>query len=260
MSTTLTYLVFAFALSALALCVHAHDRPELVDQIAEVKPSVLGIALFTPLDAAAPSLLGTGFVVGDGSYVVTNYHVVSKKLNPQIVQYYVALSGEGQIPEMIRMETVGIDPAHDLAILKLSKKLTPVALANNTLLPGGTDVFMTGFPIGAVLGLYPASHTGIIAAITPDVNPAQNVDDLTLKMLTRLDGPIMIYQLDITAFPGNSGSPVLSRKTGEVFGVLNKVLVSGGKEAALENPSGISYAIPVRYIRNLAQRNNVSLD
>jgi serine protease Do len=93
-----------------------------------------------------------------------------------------------------------------------------------------------------------------------DVNPAQNVDDLTLKMLTRLDGPIMIYQLDITAFPGNSGSPVLSRKTGEVFGVLNKVFVSGGKEAALENPSGISYAVPVKYIRNLAQRNNVSLD
>jgi serine protease Do len=137
MPTTLTYLVFAFALSALALCVHAHDRPELVDQIAEVKPSVLGIALFTPLDAAAPSLLGTGFVVGDGSYVITNYHVVSKKLNPQIVQYYVALSGEGQTLEVIRVETVGIDPLHDLAILKLSKKLTPVALANNTWLPSG---------------------------------------------------------------------------------------------------------------------------
>jgi S1-C subfamily serine protease len=70
----------------------------------------------------------------------------------------------------------------------------------------------------------------------------------------------MVYQLDITAFPGNSGSPVLSRKTGEVFGVLNKVFVSSGKESVLENPSGISYAVPVRHIRNLANRNNISLD
>jgi serine protease Do len=137
MPTTLTNLVFAFALSAFALCVHAHDRSELVGQIAEVKPSVVGIALFTPLEASAPSLLDTGFVVGDGSYVVTNYHVVSKELNSQIVQNYVALSDEGQTPEVIRIEMVGIDPLHDLAILKLSKKLTPVALAYNTLLRSG---------------------------------------------------------------------------------------------------------------------------
>jgi len=70
----------------------------------------------------------------------------------------------------------------------------------------------------------------------------------------------MIYQLDITAFHGNSGNVVLSRKTGKVFGVLNKAFVSSGKEASLENPSGISYAISVRYIRNLAKRNKVSLE
>lgn len=121
---------------------------------------------------------------------------MSTELNPQIVHYYVALSGEGQTPEVIRIETVGIDPAHDLAILKLSKKLTSISLANNALLPSGTDIFTTGIPMGAVLGLYPAKHTGIIGATIPYVNPAQNADELTLKMLDRRadhDLPIGYY-------------------------------------------------------------------
>lgn len=260
MSTSLIYIALTFIGNVFPSNVIAHDRPELVDQVAQVKPSIVGIALFSPIEAAAPSLLGTGFVVGDGSYVVTNYHVVSQELDPSIVQYYVALSGEGRVPEAIKLETVGIDPIHDLAILKLSKKLTPLKLTSDALLPSGTDIFMTGFPIGAVLGLYPATHTGIIAAITPDVKPAKNAKGLTLEMLNRLDGPIMVYQLDITAFPGNSGSPVISRKTGEVFGVINKALLSSGKESVLENPSGISYAVPVKHIRNLAKRNNINLD
>jgi len=42
--------------------------------------------------------------------------------------------------------------------------------------------------------------------------------------------------------------------TGEVLGVINSVLVKATKEAALENPSGITYAIPVRFLRALMAR------
>jgi S1-C subfamily serine protease len=61
----------------------------------------------------------------------------------------------------------------------------------------------------------------------------------------------MVFQLDGTAYPGNSGSPVYDIATGEVYAVLNKVFVQGGREAAVEQPSGISYAIPIDLARPL---------
>jgi S1-C subfamily serine protease len=238
---------------------YAHEQNDLVGLIKKTKPSVVSIAMLTPLESNAPSILGTGFVVGNGQYVVTNYHVVAKELDPNVVQHYVALSGEGKTPKIHKTTIVDIDPVHDTAILKIESRLPALALARNDFADPGTSIVMTGYPIGAVLGLYPATHTGIIAAVAPDANPARNADDLTLQMLSRLKEPFLIYQLDITAFPGNSGSPVYSRETGEVLAVLNKVFVSAGKEAALSSPSGISYAIPIKQVRALAKKNNIEL-
>lgn len=235
------------------------EHKNLVELIKDIKPSIVGIGLYAPINAKASQILGTGFVVGNGKYIVTNYHVVSKELDPSIVQYYVALSGEGQNPRMHKTELLGIDPVHDLALLSIEDTLPALPLAQNKLVSSGTSIVMTGFPIGAVLGLYPATHTGIVAAIAPDANPARNADDLTLKMLSRLKKPFLIYQLDITAFPGNSGSPIMDRNSGDVIGVLNKVFVSAGKEAALSNPSGISYAIPVQHLKTLAAKHKVKL-
>jgi S1-C subfamily serine protease len=73
-------------------------------------------------------------------------------------------------------------------------------------------------------------------------------------MLRRLSDPYDVYQLDATAFPGNSGSPVYRPESGEVIGLVNKVFVQESKEAALERPSGITYAIPVDYIKRLLRR------
>ena len=254
-----SYFIFTVLLLSISLRANSHDLPDLSIQVKQNKPSIVGIGLFTPIQSNAPKILGTGFVVGNGKYIVTNYHVVSTELDTTIVQYFVALSGEGRLPKTHKMELIGIDPVHDLAILAIQDTLPAVSLANDELIDDGSEVFMTGFPIGAVLGLYPATHTGIVAAKAPDVNPARNADELTIKMLKRLKVPFLIYQLDITAFPGNSGSPVFNRKTGEVFAVLNKVFVSAGKEAALTNPSGISYAIPVKHVKALAKKNNITL-
>jgi len=82
---------------------------------------------------------------------------------------------------------------------------------------------------------------------------------LTLQMLERLKTPFLVYQLDATAYPGNSGSPVFNRNNNEVVAIINKVFVSEGKESALTNPSGISYAIPVRDLRKLAKGNDIAL-
>jgi S1-C subfamily serine protease len=227
--------------------------------IKDIQPSIVGLAMYTPLESKNPQLLGTGFVVGNGKYVVTNYHVVSKELQVDIVQHYVALAGKGERPEVLKLDLIAFDPVHDLAILSMDKALPALALANDEFIAEGSDIFFIGFPIGAVLGLYPATHRGIVAAVAPDINPARNANELTIQMLGRLKRPFMIYQLDATAYPGNSGSPVFDRESGDVIGVINKVFVSAGKEAALSHPSGISYAIPVKHLRKLANDNNVSL-
>lgn len=63
-----------------------------------------------------------------------------------------------------------------------------------------------------------------------------------------------MFQLDAVAYPGNSGSPLYDGETGEVIGVINAVFVKGAKENALKDPTGITYAIPSRYVRTLIEQ------
>jgi S1-C subfamily serine protease len=108
---------------------------------------------------------------------------------------------------------------------------------------------MTGFPIGAVLGPYAATHRGMIAAITPIAIPQGRAADLNPAVVRRLSsGSFPVFQLDATAYPGNSGSPIYDPVTGDVLGIVNMVLVKGTKEAALSQPSGITYAVPANHL------------
>lgn len=226
---------------------------DLSGTVEAVTPSVVAIGLYTPIEQRGNKVLGTGFVVDDGKKVITNYHVVSQALDPLIVQHYVVISGSGLNVKAIKAEVIKIDPVHDLALLTFSEALPAMRLAENDLLKPGVDVAFTGFPIGAAIGLYPATHKGMISAITPDAIPAQNADQLTVSVLKRLKQPELVYQLDATAYPGNSGSPVYNPEDGSVIGVINKVFVSQGKESALTSPSGISYAIPVKHVSALLE-------
>jgi len=134
-----------------------------------------------------------------------------------------------------------------------------LTLADEKFRGDGTYVAFTGFPIGTVLGLYPVTHRGIIASTTPTVVPVQAAEQINLKMLKRMRNPYLAYQLDATAYPGNSGSAMYDMKTGEVLGVINKVFVQATKEAVISNPSGITYAIPVKYLHQILRENNIKL-
>lgn len=249
------YLILLFIFLPLRL----HANESMVEVIKKVKPSVVGIGITTPMNSPANQLQGTGFVIGDGRYIATNYHVISEPLNPDVVQYRAVYAGNAKNTQTYRAEVVEIDPAHDLAILKIDTVLTPLIVGQDEFVPEGTHIAFTGFPIGAVLGLYPATHRGMIAAITPDAIPARSSDQLSINMLDRLQKVFLIYQLDATAYPGNSGSPMYLSDSGVVVGVINKVFVAETKESVLSKPSGISYAIPVTHLRNLAAKANITL-
>ena len=226
------------------------DLPKLVQ---EVRRSIVGIGTFEALRRPPIDLKGTGFVVHDGRHVATNYHVVASGINVTNKERLIVIVGNGRNYSDRDAEVVAIDPDHDVAILKITgEALPPVRLGTGGLLPDGTAIAVTGYPIGSVLGVYPVTHSGIISAITPIRIPQPDSRLLDATMILR--NPFDVYQLDLTAFPGNSGSPVYDLNSGRVVGILNSTFVKETKERALTNPTGISFAIPVAYIYQLLQK------
>lgn len=235
-------------------------QANLVTVVAKVKPSVVGIGTHTPTSRPQNVLRGTGFVIGDGSYVVTNAHVLPDVLDEALLQKMAVFIGSGNEAKVRQAEIIATSQRYDLALLKLKgAQLPALTLAQGAFVPDGTAIAFTGFPIGAVLGLYPVTHRGIIASTTPTIVPVPSAGQISIKMLKSLRNPYLVYQLDATAYPGNSGSAMYDQKTGEVVGVINKVFVQETKEAVIEKPSGITYAIPVKYLHQLLQEHDISL-
>ncbi|MEH6814824.1 MAG: serine protease [Motiliproteus sp.] len=223
------------------------------DTIDNVKGSIVGVGTYLPTRRPPAKLLGTGFVIADGKHVVTNNHVINVDLDVENRERLVVFAGQGAKLDMLTASLFRKDLQHDLAILSVSKKLPAMSLSGDGLVREGEVLAFTGFPIGAVLGLYPVTHRGMISSITPIAIPAPSSRQLDAIKIKRLRAPTMIYQLDATAYPGNSGSPLYHPETGVVVGVLNMVHVKTTKEDVLSKPSGISYAIPVKHLRALLQ-------
>lgn len=234
----------------LSFCVSGKNLPALISQI---KPSVVAIAIYNPTAAPRLKLLGSGFVIAPGNQVVTNYHVISASLDEAKNESYVVLSGHGSQPKVHQIKQTRLDPQHDLAVLEIAETLPSVRLASSDYIAEGSELAFTGYPITGVLGLYPATHGALLSSVTPIAIPADNSQVISAATLRKLRDPFFIYQLDGTAYPGNSGSMLYLQDSGEVVGIINMVLVRSSREAILSDPSGISYAIPVRHLHQLLQ-------
>jgi len=237
-----------------ALC---HAEP--ADVIARVKPSIVAIGTFQQLRSPQFAFRGTGFVVGDGSLVVTNAHVLPASVDSARRESLVVAvpPPDGMTDVQARQaRAIASDKEYDLVVLQIQGAPLPaLPLAEAVRVREGDTFLFTGFPIGPVLGLIPATHRAMVSALTPVVIPARNTRELSARAVTRLaGGAYKVLQLDATAYPGNSGSPLYDEKRGEVVGIVNMVFVKGTKESALTQPSGISYAIPVQPLVDLLKR------
>ncbi|WP_229257418.1 S1 family peptidase [Duganella callida] len=228
----------------------------LVDTIPAVKPSVVGVGTYLRTRSPAINFTGTGFVTGDGLSVITNAHVVPQALDSEHMETLGIVLGSADAVEFRPATVEAIDREHDLAHLRLrGTPLPALKLGDSDSVREGQSLAFTGFPLGMVLGLHRATHRATLAAITPILMPTLNSRKLDARLINRLQKPpFAIFQLDGTAYPGNSGSPVYDPDNGLVYGVINMVLVKGLKENAITNPSGITYAIPANYIRELLQQ------
>ncbi|MBT9612826.1 MAG: trypsin-like peptidase domain-containing protein [Burkholderiales bacterium] len=248
-------LIFTAVVSVLVFAVSVPARADLPQTLVKVKPSVVGVGSIQPTRNPARIFYGTGFVVGDGLTVVTNVHVLPPVLETEQLEQLVVLSGDARNPVMREAKTIAIDREHDVAVLRIKGDPLPaLTLGDSNAMREGSTVAFTGFPLGMLLGLYPATHRGVVAAITPYVVPTANSRQLEVKTIKRLGRPFNVFQLDAIAYPGNSGSPMYDPETGVVYGVLNSVFVKESKENLLKQPSGISYVIPSNHIRELLAR------
>ena len=232
---------------------------ELSETIQRIKPSILVVGTYKKTGSPQFSMRGTGFVVGDGNLVATNAHVVADITDPDIELVVRIGQGRSQGESRLRRAKVmASSKAHDLAVLRIDGAPFPaLKLANSDSVREGQAIAFTGFPIGGALGFSPVTHRGIVSSITPIALPAGNANQINDKLIRQIkSGTFDIFQLDATAYPGNSGSPVFDAASGEGIGVINMVFIKGSKEAALSQPSGITYAIPANYLAGLIERKS----
>lgn len=206
-------------------------RTAVVKAIEEAAPSVVNIHGRKTVRAETEALgsehfrqvngMGTGIVIDERGYVVTNFHVVEG-----VGRIQVTLSDKRTTTARL----VAHDPKTDLAIVKidLDKKLPVIKI-------GTSSDLMTGEPVVAVGNAYGYEHTvtrGIVSALhrTVQVSDEQKYHDL--------------IQTDASINPGNSGGPLINID-GEMIGINVAVRVGA---------QGIGFAIPVDEALEVAAR------
>ena len=149
-------------------------------------------AVKSVVTVATPNSLGSGFVIGDGTYVVTNYHVIENNLEEITVRTYQR--------DLLIAELLGFDEERDVALLKIADNYPVLELADSDKLQPGNKVIAIGNP----LGLSFTVTDGIVSAV-------------------HREGPNGLeeyIQIDVSLNLGNSGGPLLNT-AGEVVGINN---------------------------------------
>jgi serine protease Do len=249
-------------LTLAAILVTAAAHADLVTTIAQVKPAIAIVGTYKATNSPRFTLHGTGFVVGDageGNRLVTNAHVLVPPADADPdATLVVQLRAGNKLWQTRPAKVLEVDVVHDLALLRFDgPAVTAFKVRSSDKVQEGQSVAFMGFPIGGALGFSPVTHRATISSITPAALPTPTASQLNPKVIrsVRSNSPFDIFQLDGTAYPGNSGGPLFDPDTGEVLGVVNMVLIKGTRESALSHPSGISYAVPSSYVLKMMERN-----
>ena len=176
---------------------------------------------------------GSGVVVAEGGYIVTNNHVVSLDGQGRGARITVE-TADGQL---LPAELVGTDPAVDLAVLKVDADLPAVAFADSAPSVGDEAV-----AIGSPLGLSNTVTDGIISATGRGIQLSSEVT-------------VPVMQTDAPINPGNSGGALLNG-SGELVGINVAIAdASPSQSGAQEGASGsigIGFAIEGDLVQRVA--------
>ena len=174
--------------------------------------------VYVVADTAEGQATGSGFVVSADGLIVTNDHVVD---GAGQVQVKIGTSGKAKAAEV-----VGVDPSHDLALLKVdASDLPTLSLGDSSSVSVGDATYAIGNPYG----LDHTLTTGIVSALNRDLQAPNGAT---------ISGAI---QTDAALNPGNSGGALLDA-AGKVIGV--NAQIATGSSAGQGGNVGIGFAIP----------------
>ena len=164
---------------------------------------------------------GSGFIISEDGYIVTNYHVVSGASSVEVTLY----NGDTYDATVI-----GGDSDYDVAVLKINASgLQPVTLGESADVNVGDTVLAIGNPLGELTF---SMSQGIVSSC----DRAINVDGTPFNMI----------QVDCSINPGNSGGPLMNLY-GEVVGIVS-AKYSTYSSTTVE---GLGFAIPISDVRSI---------
>lgn len=194
------------SLEQLAAPENAMALPDIYDK---VSPSVVGVSC----TLARSSATGTGIIISEDGYIITNAHVVQDALSIMIV--------DSRLNEY-EAKVVGADSQTDLAVLKVEASgLTPCEFGKSGELRIGELAVVIGNPLG--LDLYGTMTTGIISGLNRTITIGEN------KMT--------LIQTQASINKGNSGGPLINAY-GQIIGITSAKVNSAYGE-------GLGFAIPI---------------
>lgn len=192
--------------------------------------TILGVAAALLGRAADAQSFGSGFAIGDGSVIVTNYHVIKG-------------CSDIRLPDVGAATVFKSDQKADLALLKVNKPLsTTLRLRTGRSIKLGEEIVVIGYPLRGLLSSPPAVTTGIVSSL------AGLRDDRTK---IQISAPIQ---------PGNSGGPVLDR-SGNVVGIVVSKL--DAIKAALitgDIPQNVNFAVHSSILSSLLDSYAINYD
>ena len=207
---------------------------DICDTLENVSNTVVGIsklqstdASFFTLEAVETYNLGTGVIVSEEGYVITNYHVSGKKSS----KCFVTLEDAKEYPAQV----VWTDENLDLSILKINAtvKVNYAKLGDSDSLRIGQPVYAIGNPLGAEF--QKSVTAGIVSAL-----------DRTIKIQDENKSAYMeeLIQTDASINTGNSGGPLID-KQGNVIGITTVKIIDA---------EGIGFAIPINIIKPIIEK------
>lgn len=223
------------------------DAKPIPDIVEEIMPSVVGVSSTFEYEYSQPSFsmwgwnttpqtqqakaTGTGFIITDDGYIVTNAHVIydESEYNAGLaIEVSVLFSDESEHEAKI----IAYDKETDIAVLKVNEKgLTPAILGDSDELRVGELVIAVGNPLG--FDLFGSVTSGIVSAVNRQISI--NEKNMTL------------IQTDAAINNGNSGGPLLN-SCGQVIGINSAKMSSNYGSASVE---GLGFAIPMKEAKTI---------
>lgn len=210
------FLICFALLTATIIWYHNTDVPQVTQTSANIVSELVSPAVVL-VQASSPyaSSNGTGFVLKEDGYIVTNYHVIAGASIIAVTLY------DGNVQDA---ELVGYRAEDDIAVLKIPGRGYPtVAIGSSDAMRVGDVAIAIGNP-GGEDGAWSTTQ-GIISALDREISIEETSYYTEMTML----------QTDAPVNPGNSGGP-LCNANGEVIGILTRKMT---------NYEGVGYAIPI---------------